>query len=71
VYGQKLCTKLPYSHAVTCAEVIQETGPNEVYWINLAAGDKWRVIVNLGKETSGTLQGGEFLQSSISEFNCF
>jgi len=42
-----------------------------VYWINLAADDKWRADVNLGKETSGSLQGAEFLQSSISEFDCF
>jgi len=56
---------------VMCAEVIQVIGLNEVYWINLAVDDKWRAVVNLGKETSGTLQGGEFLQSSISEFNCF
>jgi hypothetical protein len=43
----------------------------DVYWINVVADGKWRVVVNLGKETSGSLQGGEFLQSSISEFNCF
>ena len=31
-----------------------------LWMINMAVDDKWRAVVNLGKETSGILQGGEF-----------